>query len=154
MMERKPDISYDKTLKMLVNWQNLPVDMISLITKINEDYEFWDTVKYKKVPANFSTTDLWSAVVADRMRAAVIAWGKYNIHFGLTNKMQRQCHEFDMNFGGSWVSDSIIPTGENERYLVSSLMEEAISSSQMEGAATTRKVAKDMLRKHIAPKDR
>lgn len=153
-MEKKPDISYDKILNMLVDWQNLPIDMISLITKINEDYEFWDTVKYKKVPANFSTTDLWCAVVADRMRAFVIVWEKYNIHFGLTNKMQRQCHEFDMSFGGSWASDSIIPTGDNERYLVSSLMEEAISSSQMEGAATTRKVAKDMLRKHIAPKDR
>jgi len=153
-MERKPDISYDKILKMLVDWQDLPIDMISLVTKINEDYEFWDTVKYKKVPANFSTTDLWSAVVVDRMRAAVIVWEKYKIHFGLTNKMQRQCHEFDMSFGGSWASDSIIPTGDNERYLVSSLMEEAISSSQMEGAATTRKVAKDMLRKHIAPKDR
>jgi Fic family protein len=153
-MERKPDISYDKILKMFVDWQDLPIDMISLVTKINEDYEFWDTVKYKKVPANFSTTDLWSAVVVDRMRAAVIVWEKYKIHFGLTNKMQRQCHEFDMSFGGSWASDSIIPTGDNERYLVSSLMEEAISSSQMEGAATTRKVAKDMLRKHIAPKDR
>ena len=33
-------------------------------------------------------------------------------------------------------------------------MEEAISSSQMEGAATTRKVAKEMLRKKIAPKDK
>ena len=153
-MEKKPDISYDKILNMLVSWQDLPVEIISLITKINEDYEFWDTVKYKKVPANFSTTDLWCAVVADRMRAFVIVWEKYKIHFGLTNKMQRQCHEFDMSFGGSWVSDSLIPTGDNERYLVSSLMEEAISSSQMEGAATTRKVAKDMLRKHIAPKDR
>ena len=33
-------------------------------------------------------------------------------------------------------------------------MEEAISSSQMEGASTTRKVAKEMLRKKINPKDK
>jgi Fic family protein len=33
-------------------------------------------------------------------------------------------------------------------------MEEAIFSSQMEGAATTRKVAKDMLRRKMAPKDK
>lgn len=152
-MERTPDISNEQLFDILSNWQNLPVDMISLINKINENYEFWDTVKYKKVPANFSVTDLWSAVLVDRIKTSVSAWGKYNIHFCLTNKMQRQCHEFDMNFGGSWVSDSIIPNDDNERYLVSSLMEEAISSSQMEGAATTRKVAKDMLRKRITPKD-
>lgn len=36
-------------------------------------------------------------------------------------------------------------------YLVSSIMEEAIASSQMEGASTTRKVAKDMLRKKLSP---
>lgn len=33
-------------------------------------------------------------------------------------------------------------------------MEEAIASSQMEGASTTRKSAKEMLRKHSKPKDR
>lgn len=33
-------------------------------------------------------------------------------------------------------------------------MEEAIASSQMEGASTTRKVAKDMLRKQLKPKNK
>lgn len=68
--------------------------------------------------------------------------------------MQRVCHELDMNFGGSWGCDSLLPEEGRERYLISSLMEEAISSSQMEGAATTRQVAKDMLRKDQSPKDR
>lgn len=68
--------------------------------------------------------------------------------------MQRMCHEFDMNFGGSWSTDSILSDENKELYLVSSLMEEAIFSSQMEGASTTRQVAKDMLRKKIAPKDK
>ncbi|MGK2851357.1 MAG: Fic family protein [Candidatus Limnocylindrales bacterium] len=39
------------------------------------------------------------------------------------------------------------------RYLVSSLIEEAITSSQLEGAATTRQVAKDMLRTGRRPRD-
>lgn len=153
-MEKTPNISKNKIIEMLASWHKLPIDMISLVTKINEDYEFWDKVKYKNIPEKYSATDLWCAVVVDRIKTSVSAWKNYNIHFSLTNKMQKQCHEFDMNFGGSWASDSIIPTRDNERYLVSSLMEEAISSSQMEGAATTRKVAKDMLRKHIAPKDK
>jgi len=40
------------------------------------------------------------------------------------------------------------------RYLLSSLMEEAITSSQMEGAATTRDVAKAMIRSRRPPRDR
>ena len=68
--------------------------------------------------------------------------------------MQRICHELDMNFGGSCGANSILQDKYREQYLVSSLMEEAISSSQMEGASTTRKVAKEMLRKKITPKDK
>src|SRR5580658_9702561 len=41
-----------------------------------------------------------------------------------------------------------------ERYLVNSLMEEAIRSSQLEGATTTRRIAKELLRTGRAPKDR
>ena len=51
--------------------------------------------------------------------------------------------------------ENLSPTERSkERYLISSLMEEAISSSQMEGAATTRKVAKEMLRKGTTPRSR
>ena len=58
-----------------------------------------------------------------------------------------------MKFGGMWGSESILPQENRQRYLVGSIIEEAISSSQMEGASTTRKVAKEMLRKKIAPQD-
>ena len=61
-----------------------------------------------------------------------------------------------MNFGGSWGASSIFPEDKTtqELYLISSIMEEAIASSQMEGAATKREAAKDMLRKKISPKDK
>jgi Fic family protein len=41
-----------------------------------------------------------------------------------------------------------------DRVVVSSLMEEAIATSQIEGAVTTRQVAKEMLRTNRKPKDR
>lgn len=153
-MEQVPHIPDGELLKALVQLAQLPDDMQALVAQISDGYEYWDTVKYKKVPDGYSTVDLWRLVVADRMKAHFQAWKKYGIHFALTNRMQQQCHDFDMNFGGSWESESLILDRQKERYLVSSLMEEAISSSQMEGAATTRKVAKEMLRKRIAPKDR
>jgi len=71
----------------------------------------------------------------------------------VTNQMQKLCHEFDMMFGSFWESNE--ESGkEKMHYLASSLMEEAIYSSKMEGASTTRMVAKEMLRKNIAPKDK
>jgi Fic family protein len=42
---------------------------------------------------------------------------------------------------------------DSQRYLISSLIEEAITSSQLEGASTTRKVAAAMLRSGRKPRD-
>ena len=83
---------------------------------------------------------------------SVFTWQKFDVSAVVTNKMQRMCHEFDMNFGGSWGTENVLSDENRAQYLTSSLMEEAISSSQMEGALTTRRVAKDMLRKRISPR--
>jgi Fic family protein len=50
--------------------------------------------------------------------------------------------------------EAVTTRTSRDRYLLSSLMEEAITSSQMEGAATTRDVAKAMIRSRRPPRDR
>ncbi|MGM9845472.1 MAG: Fic family protein [Muribaculaceae bacterium] len=126
-----------------------------LISLINSKYLYWSDVKYR-VPSGMTDIELWSRVKAVRNQTDVKVWDQYNIHFSLTNTMQRLCHEFDMNFGGSWGASKIFPNDKStqELYLISSIMEEAIASSQMEGAATTRAAAKEMLRKKISPIDK
>ena len=153
MLEKPPYIeNHDLVHAMLSSGSP---DITRAVEKINETYEYWDAVKYMRCPAGMSPKQLWTYVKVSRMSNAISAWSKYGITLSLTNSMQRQCHEFDMNFGGSWGNDAIIAGGkEKQRYLVSSLMEEAIYSSQMEGASTTRKVAKDMLRNKVSPKDK
>lgn len=152
MIELPPKIKEEELLEALITPSH--DDLAVLVDKINEEYEYWDTVKYKKHPKDCSTTKLWAYVKASRMKNMIRVWDKYGIILGITNRMQRMCHEFDMNFGGFWGTSSIISGDSKERYLISSLMEEAIFSSQMEGAATTRQVAKDMLRKKMTPKDK
>lgn len=125
-----------------------------LIADINNDYLYWSDVKYKKLPEGITHQELWAAVKLSRVLQRAFRWDRYGINVSVTNRMQQLCHEFDMNFGGSWGNDSIIPGEDREQYLVSSLMEEAISSSQMEGATTTRKVAKYMLRNNLTPRSR
>ena len=125
-----------------------------MIDKINETFEYWDSIKYKKCPTGCTPQQLWTFVKAARRINNIKVWDKYDVRLSLTNSMQKTCHQFDMYWGGSWGNNSIIDTNNKEQYLISSLMEEAIYSSQMEGAATTRKVAKEMLRKKMTPRDK
>ena len=150
--EQAPKIEFEELLKRL----SKPVkpELRELVDRCNAEYEPWNKVKYIAQSAGTNPRELWIAVLADRLIHRQDVWSEYNVHFSLSNNMQRLCHEFDMNFGGSWGNDNLIQDSHKERYLVSSLMEEAISSSQMEGAATTRKVAKEMLRKKLTPRDR
>lgn len=151
-IEKAPSISQEDLLSAMLLTPNDKVQEV--VNKVNETFEYWDTLKYKRCPEGCTPQQLWTYVKAARVKSMMSVWGKYGITLTLTNQMQRMCHEIDMNWGGSWGTDSIIGDENKEQYLVGSLMEEAIYSSQMEGAATTRKVAKEMLRKKMTPKDK
>ena len=152
VIERTPEINKEDLLKAIISPPNIQIE--EMVERINNSFDYWDTVKYKKCPAGYTPTRLWTIVKASRLKSMVKVWGKYGVNLSLTNVMQRMCHEFDMFWGGSWEADATIDSKNKEQYLVSSLMEEAIYSSQMEGAATTRKVAKEMLKKKMAPRDK
>ena len=155
MIERPPRITNQQLAKALLDKnKESNKELQTLLDKINDGYEYWDTVKYKKLTSGITDIDLWTYVKASRLNLTIGVWQNPLLMLGLTNRMQRLCHEFDMNFGGSWGDSSVIPAESRQQYLVSSLMEEAIYSSQMEGAAITRKVAKDMLRKKMSPRDK
>lgn len=151
-IEKAPSISQEDLLSAMFLTPNDKVQEV--VNKVNETFEYWDTIKYKRCPEGCTPQQLWTYVKAARVKSMMSVWGKYGITLTLTNQMQRMCHEIDMNWGGSWGTDSIIGDENKEQYLVGSLMEEAIYSSQMEGAATIRKVAKEMLRKKMTPKDK
>ena len=156
MIEKAPICTEKDFANVLFDKSKRPDEKLTaIIEKINDEYEYWDKVKYKNIPESCtSVQELWTRVKASRITTTIYTWDSYNVSFGLTNRMQRMCHEFDMKFGGSWGNSAVLSHENREQYLISSLMEEAIFSSQMEGAATTRKVAKDMLRKKMAPKDK
>lgn len=149
MIEQPPFITQD------INNSLDNDELKNLISSINSRYLYWSDVKYR-MPSGITGIELWSKVKSVRNLTDVKIWPQNNIHFALTNTMQRLCHEFDMNFGGSWGASKIFPDDKTtqELYLISSIMEEAIASSQMEGASTTREAAKEMLRKKISPRDK
>ena len=63
-------------------------------------------------------------------------------------------HHIDRDAAGHVRANAGVPLREDsQRYLIRSLIEEAITSSQLEGASTTRKVAATMLRSGRKPRD-
>jgi len=76
--------------------------------------------------------------------------------YGLLDSMLRHLHYIDQRCGGEIGVDEVVTSERHaeRRFLVNSLMEEAIRSSQLEGATTSRVVAKEMLRSGRAPVDR
>ena len=88
-------------------------ELKNLISSINSRYLYWSDVKYR-MPSDMTGVELWSKVKSVRNLTDVKIWSQNNIHFSLTNSMQRLCHEFDMNFGGSWGASKIFPDQPKE----------------------------------------
>lgn len=128
---------------------------LNFVAKHEKDYPYWDKAKYL-FPANSNKKLFWAALRFRRTTNSLrIQFGKYIFYLPHGNYFLELLHQFDMHFGGSSPnSQDVIPEKNKQYYQISSAMEEAIASSQMEGANTTRKVAKEMLRKQQKPKDK
>lgn len=141
---------YGEVYKLLLN-----EEFQQFLNEINERYLYWDKVKYQKSDLVSNPHVLWIALKLRRaFNAKNIQFGDYKFTFNLTDFIQKGLHEFDLNTGVQSGTKNLIPEDDKKRYLVSSIMEEAIASSQIEGAVTTRKQAKEMLRKNIRPKNK
>jgi Fic family protein len=76
--------------------------------------------------------------------------------YGLPDSVLRSLHRIDQRCAGEVAMDEVVTSDAQarERYLVNSLTEEAIRSSQLEGATTSRQTAKELLRSGREPRDR
>lgn len=122
-------------------------------------YLHWDKLRYLAPPDGFTSEEWWMAIKFKRngsRRELPLkdALGR-SFSFSDTGDLYRQLHRVDRDASGriEVPHGDIVNSGHRERYLMSSLIEEAITSSQLEGAATTRRVAKEMLRSGRPPRD-
>jgi len=123
------------------------------IRPLIEDYQYWDKVKYKS--KEYRPDAVWAAVKLQRsLKSTKLSFGKYHFSFMVTDTMQRLLHEFDLHIGGNLGSNIGIAETDKTKFMVNSIMEEAISSSQIEGAITTRKKAKEMIRQEKKPENK
>lgn len=144
------EFDYGKILSELIKQEKF-----SEFFKIDDtEYPYFDKWKYKTKDWGIDIEKIWSAVKSNRRNKKSISLAadlNYHFSFSTPSIIQQYLHEFDLNLGGNLHGVSIIPEQDKNSYLISSIMEEAIASSQIEGAVTTRKVAKEMLEKKQSP---
>jgi Fic family protein len=122
-------------------------------------YRHWDTLRHIKPPAGFSCPEWWGATKLVRRAALkdlpLIATNGEPFRYAITDVIARRLHEIDLGAGGSiGLPDPIVNPQTRSQYVMRSLFQEAVTSSQLEGAATTRAVAKEMIRSGRAPRTR
>jgi len=127
-----------------------------LLDTNDNKYPFWETWKYLAREWGIPEKKVWAVVKASRAvnrQIKITSDPGFSFSLGTPSIVLQFLHEFDLNLGGSLQGEGIIPSENRDRYLISSLMEEAIASSQLEGAATTRKMAKEMLQEDRKPRN-
>ncbi len=120
-------------------------------------YLHWDQLRHRTPPQGLSHEQWWLAEKLSRRPTPLPLRASDGQAFWFSQPpvLLQGLHQIDMQAGASVVAPEAVTTrSTRDRYLLSSLMEEAITSSQMEGAATTRDVAKAMIRSRRPPRDR
>lgn len=119
----------------------------------------WDELKYRKPPEGLTHEEWWLGLKMHRRsghRSIPLKNAEGSrFHFTVPDLVTDLLHQIDRG-GGTFIEipEQITNAEQRDRYVVRSLMEEAITSSQLEGAATTREVAKKMLAEGRKPRDR
>ena len=122
-------------------------------------YLHWDQIRHRKPPGDLNHEQWWFGLKA-RRRAAAKTLPLYDqnherFEYNLSDPLPAQLHQVDTWAAGSIQQKEPVTEPETkDYYLVRSLVEEAITSSQLEGASTTREVAKRMIMEDRTPSDR
>ncbi len=121
-------------------------------------YLHWDQMRHRPPPDGLTLEEWWFGTAASRVSQAralpLVGTDGNPFRFTNIDRIQEMVHLIDQQASGRIQTDEIVASvGSRNRYLVSSLVEEAITSSLLEGAATTRRVAKELLRTGRRPRD-
>ena len=122
-------------------------------------YLHWDKLIYYTPPKGLTHEQWWFALKMQRQSLfkQVTLNDKHGKPFNYleVEPIPEILHEIDQGAGGLIrMPEQITNPDTKDQYYVGSLIQEAITSSQLEGAATTREIAKEMIKTGRVPRDR
>ena len=121
-------------------------------------YRHWDKLRHLTAPEKFTPEEWWLAIKVAREKS----WKEVPLRdvagmpfkYAMPDEAQAMVHQITRDASGSiGLSEEVVNPDTRERYIINSLIEEAVTSSQLEGAATTTPVAKEMIRSGRRPRD-
>lgn len=150
--EKPPDIMDFPHINTVVSRYFTDESFRISVDGFNDRYLYWDELKYR-ISDNQERLDTWVAMKVFRsQRMEEIAYAQLNLQYLILPEIMRSLHSFDRYLSGTIQIHNRSLTLD-KRYIVSSLIEEAIASSILEGAVTTRREAKEMLEQKKKPKN-
>lgn len=123
-------------------------------------YYHWDKLRHHEPPKSMSHEEWWLALKLQRrnLYRKIPLRDKANNPFLVIveiDPIPERLHEIDLGAGGQiQMPEQITNPETRDQYYISSLIQESITSSQLEGAATTRQIAKEMIKSGRRPMDR
>ena len=142
-------------------WSSAPLPEVAVyVRKANAEYYHWDELRRRTPPAGLSAEDAWWLVKFSRLHCRPLPLKDTRgnpFKYWLPDTAMEVLHDVDRQGGGVFAANSSDPAAlpdMRDRVLIHSLMEEAIATSQIEGAVTTREAAKEMLRTQRDPRNK
>ena len=137
-----------------------PERFLHLISEVDlSNYLHWDELRYRTPPGGLTHREWWLGIKLYRRKLwkEIPLFDRSGIPFRflIIDPFLEYLHQIDL--GGPGFSGLLEQAAASELsniYFVDSLIEEAITSSQLEGATTTRRVAREMLRTGRSPQNR
>lgn len=121
-------------------------------------YQHWNDLRRRPAPVGFSHEEWWLGLKFHRkgqMRLVPLKdKSGQPFGFGQPDALTELLHHIDRGLGMALgLPEALTQADNRDRYIINTLIEESITSSQLEGAVTTRQVAAEMLRTGRKPRD-
>ena len=134
-------------------------ETLDLLTKAQKEYVYWDKFKYYPFPQNIKPQEAWAYLKISargaREQSPVKGIDGKSFSYNFTKALHQKLNFIDTHGAGLIKNLTDLPAeSQVSKYIISSLTEEAIASSQIEGANTTHKVAKEMILSERKPRNK
>lgn len=123
-----------------------------LVDRNNSKYLYWDELKYRISKAD-ERNEVWAMMkILRSSRSDPLLYSPVLLKYNLLPEIIQSLHRYDRYLSGN-IQIQNRELKLEDRYIENSLIEEAIASSILEGAVTTRKAAREMLEKKKSPRN-